>query len=97
MYPSSTPNIDVKIAMKKIDKAKGEATQEEIEELKKKSDKYCSNCLTAKDEYLVPGAGIFCNCGAQDFIENGEEEYPNIWEKHKDTIDALKNDIDWEK
>jgi len=89
MYPSTTPNKDIEVALEQL---KGNPDKDKIKKFKKESDAYCSDCLTKKDKYYLPAAGVFCECGKKDFMENGKEKYPHIYKEWKKMTDALCKD-----
>lgn len=86
MYTSTTPQKDIEIVEEIL---KEDSDEEKIKRLKKESDSYCSDCLTKKDKFYFAGAMSTCECGAEDFKENGEEKYPHLYERWQKTVDSL--------
>lgn len=83
MLNTGNPEIHLEILEEKL---KDNPDEEKIKELKKESDDYCSDCLTKKGNFLVPGAGAWCKCGAEKAAET---------ERAKEMHEQLKKDADF--
>ena len=69
-----------------------EQVKEMVEKVKAADPMVCNNCETHYHSVLVAGVGAMCECAAEHFKENGEDEYPVMWRRHQNMLEMMQND-----